>query len=773
MTPSAASRAFSILALLTLLVAVVSPVQIRHVQAASTVAAAGYVAAWGSGAAGPLGTTACCADRSSPTAVPRAGQSIAMASSGVYTVVAHTDGTVWGWGSNRFGTLGPGPRILNLNPKRVPGISDVVALAACSTVVVALTSDGSVWTWGGVIGLGRQTTSEAEAVTPTRISGLRHVVRIAATETNALAITDDGTLYSWGDNDHGQIGDGTWTDRIIPVRVVGLIHVVSAATSGSNAVAAESDGSVWAWGSDVPGLPMHPGIIQSAVPERVAGLPPATAVAAGPDFGLSLVQDGTVWAWGQNSGDVLHTGKPSSGDSSTPPGRVIGLHDVISIVGGSWRNMAIEQDGTVWSWGFESSTVTREPGLAGAVAIAVSAYPRQALALVSVPPPSPAKVQPRACVRTALDGSLVGSRLTSLLVDPRSGHVFVLNTGFYQTGNPFMCTGSVTTLDGRTGRVLKTVLLGRGSPSLALSPMSSPFGARMVLDGGHLLVAYNPVESSQDTAGGISVIDPSTGGILRSISVGYDVQGVAADGRFNHVYVPFISATDVAGVRIMSSTGVQSGDVPVPPITASIVDHRAHRIILIHDVGVVTLDTRTSQVIRRARFDGGSALDAALDERTGHLFLSYSLQPHCCGPSLQLIDSHTGARIRTLGSGGPDFYGTVIMDTPAARVLVRQNTVTTVRDPRSAQVLRRLPVLLGPSVVDSRNGWIYSITAPRTVSALDPRGWRVARTFHPGGPLTSMALDERTNRIFVTAAGEQGVADTATVRSFCMIARCP
>jgi alpha-tubulin suppressor-like RCC1 family protein len=60
------------------------------------------------------------------------------------------DGTLWVWGSNKFGQLGTGTADIGRHntPASVPNLIGVRDVAAGAYVVVVLKSDGAVWSWG-------------------------------------------------------------------------------------------------------------------------------------------------------------------------------------------------------------------------------------------------------------------------------------------------------------------------------------------------------------------------------------------------------------------------------------------------------------------------------------------------------------------------------------------------------------------------------------------------------------------------------------------------
>ena len=111
---------------------------------------------------------------------------------------------------------------------------------------------------------------------------------------------------------------------------------------------------------------------------QVSGLTGVIALAAGSWHNLALKSDGTVWAWGDNGSGQLGDG--STTDRSTPV-QVSGR--VIAIAAGSYHSLALKSDGAIWAWGsngsgqlgdgstsYYNSTPVPVSGLSGVIALA-------------------------------------------------------------------------------------------------------------------------------------------------------------------------------------------------------------------------------------------------------------------------------------------------------------------------------------------------------------------------------------------------------------------
>lgn len=217
--------------------------------------------------------------------------------------------------------------------------------------------------------------------------------KVAAGDYHSLALDPDGTVWMWGDNSYGQLGDGTFGSRAIPFQNRNLSGVVDVTGGPNHSVAIEANGTVWAWGPNWNGQLGDGTTVQHLIPNQVSGLTGAIAVGAGSYHTIALRADGTVWAWGYNGDGELGDG---TGDDSYVPVEVITesghpLHDVVAIAAGSYHNVAVKSDGTVWTWGYNGDGelgdgtntdrhyATQVPSLSNVLRVKAGAYHSAAL----------------------------------------------------------------------------------------------------------------------------------------------------------------------------------------------------------------------------------------------------------------------------------------------------------------------------------------------------------------------------------------------------------
>ncbi|MGO8673906.1 MAG: choice-of-anchor tandem repeat GloVer-containing protein [Capsulimonadaceae bacterium] len=371
----------------------------------------GTVWAWGYNTDGELGNGSSVAFSSAPVEVTGLSGVKAIAAGEYHCLALLSNGTVWAWGLNGNGQLGNGTTTNSDVPVEVTGLTGVIAIATGGDHSLALDEDGNVWAWGlnGNGQLGNGTTTDSDI--PVEITAIGGVIAIAGGEDHSLAVNLEG-VEAWGANAYGQLGDGSTVDSDVPVPVTGLGGDIVTAVAGGlgHSMALTSSGSVYAWGDDQYGELGNGSTTNSSFPVRV--LDPAdsinyffsqvTAISAGGEHSMAEGPGGAIRSWGLNASGELGDGTLASsntdvsvhgmngvvsmsagwthslavagigspltagynycgelGDGNTTNSSVpmqvksltFNLTGVITIGGGSAHTLAIQSDGTLWSWG--------------------------------------------------------------------------------------------------------------------------------------------------------------------------------------------------------------------------------------------------------------------------------------------------------------------------------------------------------------------------------------------------------------------------------------
>lgn len=267
-----------------------------------------------------------------------------------FGVALKSDGTVWTWGANGQGQLGNGTQTQQNSPAQISGLTDVVAIAAGTTHTLAAKRDGTVWAWGSnSSGQLAESTSVQRRLTPTQITALSDVVAVEAGESHSLALKRDGTVCAWGGNSFGQIGNGNNTQQTAPVCLsltgftairAGSQHSVALKTDG------ESTGTVWTWGNNATRQLGDGTNVARNTPATV--LSGVTSIGAAYEHTLARRADGVAMSWGRNVDGELGDGTQI--DRSRPT-EMADL-DAVTFVGGARRfSLVLTGSGSLWTSG--------------------------------------------------------------------------------------------------------------------------------------------------------------------------------------------------------------------------------------------------------------------------------------------------------------------------------------------------------------------------------------------------------------------------------------
>jgi len=142
----------------------------------------------------------------------------------------------------------------------------------------------------------------------------------------------------------------------------GSIAVVVLVCCWGQVAQAQQSGDVWSWGWNDHGiLGYATASDQNPTPKHVGGCPGnIVAVSLGTRHSLALDSDGTVWSWGGNAKGQL--GRDTSWQNSANPQQVagpggtgilgeVGGNEVASISAGSEFSVAVMANGDVYAWG--------------------------------------------------------------------------------------------------------------------------------------------------------------------------------------------------------------------------------------------------------------------------------------------------------------------------------------------------------------------------------------------------------------------------------------
>ena len=308
----------------------------------------GTLWSWGTNTFGELGDGTTNGSHLSPAQIGSDNNWVSIVAGLEFTIALKADGSIWAWGNNSNGQLGDGTIIQRNSPVQIGSEKKWKKIACGNSHSLALKSDGTLWAWGiNLFGqLGDGTTTEAHS--PLQIGTDNNWLNITGGSYHTIAIKSDGTLWAWGRNSDGQLGDNSTTQHNSPVQI-GSDNKWLIITSAYNTLGLKADGTLWSWGSNSNGQIGDGTTTQRNSPVQLnVDLTGWMMLSLGLYHSVGIKIDGTLWSWGQNSSGQLGDGTIIN---RAAPFKIGSSNYWTMVTGGNSQTLAIKSDGTLWAWG--------------------------------------------------------------------------------------------------------------------------------------------------------------------------------------------------------------------------------------------------------------------------------------------------------------------------------------------------------------------------------------------------------------------------------------
>jgi hypothetical protein len=276
---------------------------------------------------------------------------------------ARADGTVWCWGRNNYGELGPGIALgaTSATPVQVTGLSGVTQLANSPFHVCALSTSGATTTvkcWGynnhGQLGNGTTTNSSTPvaAVVP---DGAKN---ISCGSYSSYAVTTIGEMAAWGANNYGQLGIGGTFDRTTPSYPGGPgtspnLAVVAIAGGQSHACSLHADHTVRCWGNNGAGQLADGTTADHELPQLVSGVSARQVIATGWNTCVITVA-GQVLCAGSNTWGQIGDGSGAARLTLTAAATPVPLTTLLSGPSSGFA-CGLTSNSDLYCWGYNST----------------------------------------------------------------------------------------------------------------------------------------------------------------------------------------------------------------------------------------------------------------------------------------------------------------------------------------------------------------------------------------------------------------------------------
>ncbi|MBQ6498688.1 MAG: hypothetical protein IJI48_02165, partial [Ruminococcus sp.] len=230
-----------------------------------------------------------------------------------HTVLLKEDGTVWSWGDNYYSQMANGNYNSHGADELYPLGGSITGGGAGAGKADYLHRDFT-YMGTGDLDITAIPTEARVSASEKLTTDSRYVVSVAAASNYTVAATNDGNVYLWG-----TINSTTY---YYATKFTAFSNIISVAAGYEHFLALSSDGYVYAWGKNDKGqLGDNTNInvfdtakktqtVAQAAEDQVDGkyLYNITQISAFGNTSAALRSDGTVWTWGDNSSAQLGDG---------------------------------------------------------------------------------------------------------------------------------------------------------------------------------------------------------------------------------------------------------------------------------------------------------------------------------------------------------------------------------------------------------------------------------------------------------------------------------
>jgi alpha-tubulin suppressor-like RCC1 family protein len=230
------------------------------------------------------------------------------------------NGEIYMWGFNGSGRLGDNTTISRSSPVQVGSLNTWSKLSLGYDFCLAIKTDGTLWTWGrnsyGTCGQNNSYTAGTgpRFSSPVQIGSDTNWAECAAGTNIAFAIKTSGSLWSWGFGNYGQLGQNDNVSRSSPTQIGGLLTWNKIVTGNSSTFAIKTDNTLWVWGRNVAGSLGLNNTTETSSPTQVGALQNWSLIGINDVTCMAVKTDGTLWGWGygvRNMFDATSTSRSS------------------------------------------------------------------------------------------------------------------------------------------------------------------------------------------------------------------------------------------------------------------------------------------------------------------------------------------------------------------------------------------------------------------------------------------------------------------------------
>ncbi|WP_170206018.1 RCC1 domain-containing protein [Klugiella xanthotipulae] len=236
---------------------------------------------------------------------------------------------------------------------------------ATATAYLRVQRAGALYSFGkgncyGALGNGNKSCAQSVPATVSYFAKDIIDIQLARTAEGGTLLNRAGEIYTWGYGCYGlngQFNSGNSKSYFVPTKVPSPITYKSLASGYYSVGAVSSTGGAYAWGKNyayvtVATRPLNEAITTPTLihPSLSSGV---KQLSLSQYNGLALKEDGTVWTWGYNyCGYGLGIGSTKAEYVTTPTKlNFPGAGRMVYVCAGWASGFAIDEAGNIWSWG--------------------------------------------------------------------------------------------------------------------------------------------------------------------------------------------------------------------------------------------------------------------------------------------------------------------------------------------------------------------------------------------------------------------------------------
>lgn len=288
------------------------------------------------------------------------------------TAAIKTDGTLWVWGDNYYGTVGDNTTVSKSSPvQTITFGTNWIKVSTANAVAGALKADGTLWIWGrnyfGEVGDNTSIMRSSPVQTVNSGNGWKDIAagsgytfagiyQSTVTTTTTTTPAPAGRLWNWGNNYFGRLGDNTQISKSSPVQTIANGTNWTKISQGYNTCGGiKTDGTLWLWGKNAYGQIGNDTTSTSQLSpvQTISGGTDWMDLSLGEAHAAGIKNDGRLWIWGGNFEGEL--GTDDTNNYSSPVQTIALGNNWKQVSCGNFATAAIKTDGTLWLWGYNSN----------------------------------------------------------------------------------------------------------------------------------------------------------------------------------------------------------------------------------------------------------------------------------------------------------------------------------------------------------------------------------------------------------------------------------